>query len=371
MLAAKAEIDSVVVSEEEVESTLDRRLQYFVNQIGSEEAIEQYYGKTLEQFKLELEENIKEQLTSQKMEGEITDALSVSPAEVRKFFTDIPTDSLPYFSTEVKVGQIVKIPEVSKSQKDKMIQKLNGLRQQIIAGEDFNILAKEFSMDPSVVQNGGELGFQRRGMLAPEFEAMAFNLSSGEVSAPFETDFGIHILQLIERRGNTFNSRHILIIPQPLESDIESAVDFIDSLRSLILLDSISFAKAAKEHSDDQATSSNGGFYQDANGSSRVAVDQLDPVIFFTVDTMKLGTITKPLRYRMDDGSEAARIFFYEKRLAPHQANLKDDYQKIYSAALNQKKATVMEKWFLKARNDVYVEIDPEFDQCDIMGRIN
>ncbi|MDA0196207.1 MAG: peptidylprolyl isomerase [Bacteroidetes bacterium] len=371
MLAAKAEIDSVVVSQDEVDSNLDRRLQYFVNQVGSEEAIELYYGKTLEQFKIELEENIKEQLTSQKMEGEITDNISVSPAEVRKFFKDIPTDSLPYFSTEVKVGQIVKTPEVSKSQKDQTIQKLNGLRQQIIAGEDFNVLAKKFSMDPSVVQNGGELGFQRRGILAPEFEAMAFNLEQGDISPPFETDFGIHILQLIERRGNSFNSRHILMIPQPLESDIERAIGFLDSLRNLIILDSIGFAKAAKEHSDDQATSSNGGFYQDANGSSRVPVDQLDPVIFFTVDTMKLGSITKPLRYRMDDGSEAARIFFYEQKLAPHQANLKDDYQKIYGAALNQKKATVMEKWFLKARDDVYVEIDPEFDQCNIMNRIN
>jgi len=371
MLVAKAEIDSVVVSEDEVENNLNRRLQFFINQVGSEEAIEEYYGKTLEQFKIELSESIKEQLTAQKMEGELTTDITVSPAEVRKFFRNIPTDSLPYFSTEVKVGQIVKIPEVSKSQKDIIRNRLLKIRDEITAGGDFNKLAKNNSMDPSVVQNGGELGFQRRGVLAPEFEAMAFKLEQGEISEPFETDFGIHIMQLIERRGNTFNSRHILLIPQPLESDIQGGVDYLDSLKKVILLDSISFAKAAKEYSDDQLTSSNGGFFQDSDGSSRVSVEQLDPVIFFTLDTMEIGSITKPIKYRLDDGTEAVRILFYETRMAPHQANLNDDYQKIYRAALIQKKGRIMENWFLKARDDVYIEVDEDYDNCNILNRIN
>ena len=370
MLVAKAEIDSVIVSEEEVEANLDRRLQFFINQVGSEEAIEEYYGKTLEQFKVELSETIKEQLTAQRMESELTADLSVSPAEVRKFFRRIPKDSLPYFSTEVKVGQIVKIPDVSKSQKDRIKKKLNEVREEILNGADFNELAKDISMDPSVVNNGGELGFQRRGVLAPEFEAMAFKIDPGEISEPFETDFGIHILQLIERRGNTFNTRHILLIPQPLESDIVGAVDFLDSMRTVVQADSITFAKAAKEHSDDQQTSSNGGFFQDIDGSSRVSVEELDPVIFFTLDTMSVGNITKPIRYRLDDGTEAVRILYYETRMAPHQANLKDDYQKIYKAALNEKKGRIMEKWFLNARDDVYIEVDDEFDNCNITNRI-
>ena len=371
MLVAKAEIDSVVVSDDEVDNNLDRRLQFFINQVGSEEAIEEYYGKTLEQFKVELAETIKEQLTAQKMEGELTADLSVSPAEVRKFFRNIPTDSLPYFSTEVKVGQIVKIPDVSRSQKDIVRRRLNDIRRQVLDGADFNKLARDNSMDPSVVANGGELGFQRRGVLAPEFEAMAFKIKPGEISEPFETDFGIHILQLLERRGNTFNSRHILIIPQPLESDIDGAVEYLDSLRSGILTDTITFARAAKDFSDDQATSSNGGFFADADGSSRVSVEELDPVIFFTLDTMKLETITKPIRYRLDDGTEAVRILYYESRMAPHQANLKDDYQKIYRAALAEKRGRIMETWFLEARDDVYIEVDEEFKYCNIMNRIN
>ena len=371
MLVAKAEIDSVVVSDDEVDNNLDRRLQFFINQVGSEEAIEEYYGKTLEQFKVELAETIKEQLTAQKMEGELTANLSVSPAEVRKFFRKIPRDSLPYFSTEVKVGQIVKVPEVSQTQKDRVRKRLNDIRDEILAGADFNKLARDNSMDPSVVQNGGELGFMRRGVLAPEYEAMAFKVKRGEISEPFETDFGMHILQLNERRGNTFSTRHILIVPQPLESDITGAQDYLDSLRSGILTDTITFAKAAKEFSDDQQTSSNGGFFTDGDGSSRVSVEELDPVIFFTLDTMKIGTITKPIRYRLDDGTEAVRVLYYESRLAPHQANLKDDYQKISKAALAEKRGRVMENWFLNARGDVYIEVDDDFEYCNIMNRIN
>ncbi len=371
MLVAKAEIDSVEVSDEEVDNNLDRRLQFFISQVGSEEAIEEYYGKTIEQFKVELAETIKEQLTAQKMEGELTEDMTVSPAEVRKFFKKIPSDSLPYFSTEVKVGQIVKIPDVSRSQKDLVRKRLNNIRRQILDGADFNELAKDNSMDPSVVQNGGELGFQRRGVLAPEFEATAFKLKPGEISEPFETDFGIHILQLIERRGNTFNTRHILLSPQPLESDIQSAVNYLDRLRSGIMTDTITFAKAAKEYSDDQQTSSNGGFFSDADGAIRVSVEELDPVIFFTLDTMALNTITKPIQYRLDDGTEAVRILFYEERMPPHQANLRDDYQKISKAALAKKRGRTMETWFLEARNDVFIEVDEEYEYCKIMNRIN
>lgn len=371
MLVAKAEIDSVEVSDDEVDNNLDRRLQFFISQVGSEAAIEEYYGKTIDQFKVELAETIKEQLTAQKMEGELTADLTVSPAEVRKFFKKIPADSLPYFSTEVKVAQIVKIPDVSRSQKDLVKKRLNDLRRQISDGADFNELAKDNSMDPSVVQNGGELGFQRRGVLAPEFEATAFKLDAGEISEPFETDFGIHILQLLERRGNTFNTRHILLSPQPLETDIQGAVDYLDSLTLGIKTDTISFAKAAKEYSDDQQTSSNGGFFSDADGASRVSVEELDPVIFFTLDTMTINTITKPIRYRLDDGTEAVRILFYEERMAPHQANLRDDYQKISRAALAEKRGRIMETWFLQARDDVYIEVDEEYEYCKIMNRIN
>ena len=175
----------------------------------------------------------------------------------------------------------------------------------------------------------------------------------------------------MERRGNTFNTRHILIIAQPLESDIQRGIEYLDGLRAGILTDTITFAKAAKEYSDDQETSSNGGFFSDSNGSSRISVEELDPVIFFTIDTMAIETITIPIRYRLDDGTEAVRILYYETRMAPHQANLKDDYQKIYRAALAKKRGRIMEHWFLEARDDVYIEVDEEYKYCNIMNRLN
>ncbi|MEM8895267.1 MAG: peptidylprolyl isomerase [Bacteroidota bacterium] len=205
LLVAKAEIDSVIVADSEVYDNLDRRMQYFVSQIGSEEAIEEYYGKSIDEFRQELFDDIKELLVVQRMQGEITKDTEVSPAEVRKFFRKIPSDSLPYFSTEVSIAQIVKVPEVSDSKKNEVKAQLNEIRNRVLAGEDFGELAKQYSMDPGSGPSGGILGFFKRGELAPEFEATALSMKPGEISYPVETDFGIHIIQLIERRGNSFN----------------------------------------------------------------------------------------------------------------------------------------------------------------------
>lgn len=367
MLVAKAEIDSVVVLDPEVESNLDRRLQYFISQVGSEERLEEFYGKTIEQFKDELRESVKEQMIAEKMQGTITSGLTVTPAEVKKFFKSIPVDSLPFFSTEVTVGQLVNIPEPGPEEKEKAEKLLIDLRNRILAGENFNDVAKRYSMDPSVARNSGELGFFRRGDLAPEFEATALSLEPGEISMPVETDFGFHIIQLLERRGNTYNSKHILIIPTPSADDVNKARSYLDSLRTEILAKNISFEKAAKEYSDDQETSSSGGFFIDATGAPRVSVEEIDPVLFFTLDTMKVGNVTKPIDYRLDDGTPAIRIIYFKDRVPPHQANLLQDYQKIYQATLSSKNNRILSEWFRKAQGDVYIDIDPDFDHCNLL----
>lgn len=367
MLVAKAEIDSVMVEDGDVESNLDRRLQFFVNQVGSEERLEEFYGKTLDQFKDELRESVKEQLIVEKMQGTITSDLKVSPAEVKKFFKSIPADSLPFFSTEVTVGQIVKIPEAGEVEKEKVRAQLIDIRKQLLDGASWSGLAQKHSMDPSVRRNGGELGFFRRGDLAPEFEATALSMKPGEISMPVETDFGFHIIQLVERRGNTYNSRHILIIPTPSPADIKASRDYLDSLRTEIKNNNITFEKAAKEYSDDRATSSAGGFLLDGTGAPRVSVEEIDPVLFFTLDTMKVGNITRPIDYRLDDGTQALRLIYFKDRVPPHQANLDLDYQKIYQATLNSKKNRILSEWFRKAQGDVYIDVDPEFDFCNLL----
>lgn len=369
LMLAKAEIDSVTVEEERVNSELDRRLQYMVNSYG-EESIEEQFGKSIEEFKEELRDDIRDQLVVQEMQRKITENTEVTPSEIKKFFNNIPEDSLPYYSTEVSVAQIVKKPTVSQSQKEETRKKLLEIRNRIINGEKFADLAKEYSNDPGSAAAGGELGFVSRGQFVPEFEAAAMKMQPGELSQPVESQFGFHLIQLIERRGNRYNSRHILLKPNSSELDIKHAEKFLDSLRTQILSDSISFEKAAKEYSDDKETAASGGFFLANDGSNRVPTEELDPVIFFTLDTMKVGDITEPIIYRMDDGTPAVRIFYYKDRSKPHRANLKDDYQKIYNAALQEKRRRVMNEWFENARKQVYVEVDPQYSHCSIASTI-
>jgi peptidyl-prolyl cis-trans isomerase SurA len=235
------------------------------------------------------------------------------------------------------------------------------------SGEDFAKLAAEYSQDPGSARLGGNLGFAPRGVMVPEFEAAAMRLKPGEISQPVETDFGFHIIQLIERRGNEFNSRHILLRSDFSEVDFSSAENFLDSLRLKILNDSIPFENAAKEFSDDEQTSGNGGFLFDKTGSARVSVEELDPVVFFTIDTMKVGEISRPLRYRTLEGKEAVRILFYKSRFRPHVINLEDDYQKVQMAALNEKKQKALDKWFDGAKQEVFIMIDEDYKHCKIL----
>jgi parvulin-like peptidyl-prolyl isomerase len=466
LLLAKAEIDSVEILDEEVQMNLDQRMQIIISQIGSEQRLEEYYGKTVDDFKTELFKDIREQMLADKMQRTITNDVKITPSEVKKFFNSIPNDSLPFLSTEVSIGQIVKIPEVGKNQKEKAREKILEIRNRILngtdrtsdkenqsytgtwsfdinsrllnielneisfsanefqsswkltrygtdsirfdnndlnnsshfyavkeeeikrsspvismdflmgtwkivkfngKGEDFAALAREFSDDPGSARAGGDLGFASRGTMVPEFEAVAMRLKPGEISMPVETDFGYHLIQLIERRGNEFHARHILIRPNFSEVDFEEAENFLDSLRSLILNDSLIFENLAKEYSDDDETAGNGGFLLDATGSTRVSVEDLDPVVFFTIDTMEVGNISHPVRYRMRDGKEAVRILYYKDKMSPHQANLKEDYQKIQLAALNEKKQNVLTDWFDEAKKEVFIQIDDEYKKCRIL----
>ncbi|MCA6078275.1 peptidylprolyl isomerase [Fulvivirga sedimenti] len=368
LMVAKAEIDSVIVSDLEVDNQLQRRMQVILSQYGgTEEQFEQYYGKTIEELQAEIRDQVKEQMVVQRMQETITADVSVTPAEVRKFFNQIPRDSLPFFSTEMEVSQIVKIPEPNETIKSQIREQLAVLRSRALQGESFEALAKEYSQGPSG-PNGGNLGWASRGMMAPEYEANSLKLKPGEISEPFETSFGIHIVQLLERRGNEYNSRHIIIIPEPSEEDVRSAEKFLDSLRTRINEDTLTFTTMAREYSDDKLTSSSGGFFTDSQGSLRVAAEEMDPVIYLALDSMEVGSISKPTRFRTLEEKEAVRILFYKSKLPPHQANLKDDWQKIQNAALNEKKNRILNEWFNKARNDVFINIDDEYDYCGIVN---
>lgn len=368
LMLAKAETDSVTVTDAQVNGELDRRMAYFVQQIGSEKKLEELYNKPVKTLKEDLRPQVRDQLTQQKMQENITGKLSVTPREVNTYFNRVPKDSLPYFSTEVEVGQIVLPAQVSDKAKQATIAKLNDLRARVLAGEKFEDLAKQYSEDPGSGKQGGYLGFFKKGELVPEYTAAALRLEPGQLSPVVESQFGFHLIQLIERKGASFSSRHILLKAATGAADASMAAQKLTTLRRQILKDSISFAKAAKDFSTDKTSAGNGGLLANRqDGGSRLPLDKLDPAIFFTIDTMKVGHITPPLPYRTDDGKDGMRILWLKSNTPPHQANLKEDYQKIAAAALNEKKNKALDAWFLKNRTGVYLEVAPEYAQCKVL----
>lgn len=368
LLLAKAEIDSVTVPDVQVDAQVENRMNMMVQQIGSEEKIEEYYGKSIDEFKVEIRDDIKGQMIIGEMQRTITQDIEVTPKQVQEFYKSIPRDSLPFYSTQVQVGQIVRKPKMSKEAKERLKSRLNGLRERIIEGEDFGEIASLYSQEPGAKSSGGNIGYFGRGQLAPEYEAAALRLKPGEISKPVETDFGFHIIELLDRRGNEFNTRHILLLPKFTQKDIDKSIQFLDSIRTLILNDSIKFEKAAAEHSDDMNTSSSGGYFVDGqSGGAKISVDELDPTVFFTIDTMKVGSITKPIVYKQRDRSEAVRILFYKDRIKPHRADIKVDYQKIKQAALNKKKSEVLRVWFQESKSDVFIIFDEHYKNCETL----
>jgi peptidyl-prolyl cis-trans isomerase SurA len=368
LMVAKAEIDSVIVTDLEVDQNTGQRMNAILQNSGnSVEELERRYGKSMDQIRVELRDQIREQLLAREMTQRITKDLKITPAEVKRFFNKIPTDSLPFYSSDVEIGQIVKIAKISDAQKEDAKRRLNELRERLIAGEDFNVLAQKYSEDPSARSNGGEMGFVGRGAMVPQFEAMGFKLRKGEISQPFESSFGIHIMQLIDRRGNEYNSRHILLLGSPSKEDIGRAERYLDSLRRKVAKDSIKFEYAAKQYSDDANSKGRGGYFTDPDGGVRVSLREIDPVVYLAIDTMKVGSISKPLTYRTEDGKEAVRILYFKAKIPPHQANLKDDWHRIQSAALAEKKDKIIGKWFTKSRQDVFINIDPSYKYCKIL----
>lgn len=368
MMLARAVMDSVTVEKDLIYDQIDRRMDYFIQQFGTVAKLESYYNKTIDQLKEDLYPQIRDQMVTQKMQDNITSGVSITPNDVKKFFKNLPADSLPYFSSEVEIGQIVRLPEINRQDQLKFKQKLEEIRARIANGEDFCRLAKQFSQDPVSAKNCGEIGFFKKGELVPEYEAASSKLQPGQTSGVVETQYGFHIIQLIERRGLEYNTRHILIKPATSSKDLVYSTELLDSIRHEIIVDSVSFAKAAKLYSADKPTAFNGGMFTDAEtGSTRIAQEDLDPAIFFVIDTMKVGEISMPTKFTMEDGTEAVRIIYYQKKIPAHQANLKDDYQKIYAAALEEKRNNAVNEWFDKTKSKVFIDINDEYQQCEIM----
>ncbi|MFK7934725.1 MAG: peptidylprolyl isomerase [Saprospiraceae bacterium] len=372
LLVNQAKLDSIVVSDEEVEDQLNARIDRILTLMGNDmNQFEDYYGQTVNEVKDQFRTDLNNQLLSERMRGEIMIGVTVTPKEVKNFFAEIPQDSLPYFNSEVEIGEIVIFPEINSEERQKSIDQLTDIKQQIEAGGDFAELAGKYSDDPGSGRAGGELGWTKRGQFVPEFEAAAYNLDINEMSELVESDFGFHLIELLDRRGNSIKTRHILIRPEITDADLELTKQKLDSVRNLIVNDSLNFSIAVKRYSSDKSQSYNndGRLRNPATGNTFFEIGDLEPDVYFTIDTMKIGSLSAPFDYTTPQGDDAFRIIQLQSRSDPHQANLAQDYSKIQQAAIESKKAEFVSDWVTRTVDGTYINVDAMYKGCPNLDR--
>ena len=365
LLLHQSELDSIEVTDKEIDAQLERRIRYFVSQIGSEKKLEDYFNKSILEIKTDLRESLKKQMVSEKMQDKLTGSLKITPSEVRQYFKNLQADSIPTLDEEIEYEQIVLYPTIKEQEKLAVKEKLNELRERILKGDKFSTLAVLYSEDPGSATKGGELGFVGRADLVPEFAAVAFKLKDGEVSKIVETEYGYHIIQLIERLGEQINIRHILVTPKVDPVSALKARNKLDSIAKIVRADSMKFNKAAERYSQDIDTRSNGGLAVNPySNNSRFIPAQLDPVTSFWLKKLKVNDISSPFEFSDDKGKKCYKIIKLKARYPSHKANLSDDYQKVQEMALANKKQVLMKQWIEKEQKITYIHIDNSYLNC-------
>ncbi|HXI00487.1 MAG TPA: peptidylprolyl isomerase [Sphingobacteriaceae bacterium] len=372
LLSQQAIIDSVTVTEDQIGSEIDRRLRTMITRAGGQERLEEFLNRSVLQYKEEIRPDIREQLVANKMQGTITENVSVTPLEVRRFFESIPVDSLPYYNTEVEVGEIVVYPKLTKAEKETFHDRAEALRLRVKGGENFETLARLYSQDPGSAAEGGDLGFFDRTAMAKEFTAMSFKLKAGELSPVFETEFGFHVLQVVERRGEQVRVRHMLIKTDAPAASLERSKAHIDSIYTDVVNKKIDFATAASLLSDNNETKYNGGMLLNAenvqNRTTYIPSDKLEPQVFLTIDTMKVGSYSKPELFTSQRGGQGYRFLYLKSKTVPHRASLDQDLPKLKEAAYDDKISRTVSEWFEKKRKETYIRIGDEYLTCPSIG---
>ena len=364
LLLNQAELDSIQVTEDQIEQTMDARFRYYIQQFGSQEKLEAFYKKPLLQIREEFRTLVKEQLMVDEVQQKLTHDIKVTPSEVRAFFNNIPKDSIPTIEMEYEVGQIVKEPSISKEEMEATRDRLKGLRERILKGDNFAAMATLYSEDPGSSRKGGDIGFVGRGQLYPEYEAVAFGLKKGEISDIVKSKAGYHIIQLIERRGEMINTRHILLMPKISDQDLARASKLLDSVSGLVNEKKLTFEEAAIQFSDDPGKINGGLMVNQASGNSRFTASQLDPKVFFVIDKMKVGNISKPLGMTNEEAKQTINLYYLKTRTEPHRANLKDDYSVIQGWALNEKQNKAINEWIGQKIGTTYFRINESYKDC-------
>lgn len=370
LMVNQAELDSIEITDEEVDYRINARLSYFLQQVGGNtKYVEEYFKKSMADIKKDLKELMYEQALIEQVQAKITGSITVTPSEVKQFANNLSSDSLPIVPTSYQFGEIVRIPVVSDEETEAVKARLNDFRERVLRGEKFSMLARLYSDDPGSASKGGDLGFVERGTLYPEFEAVAFNLKSGEVSQVVKTRAGYHIIQMIERKGESIHVAHILIQPKPSTDEQVKAISYLDSVRGVIINEKLSLEDAAKQFSE-SPTKTNGGMVVNPYTNS-YSFDQqsLDETTYATLNKLIPGEYSECVPYVNDDGVLAYRLIYLKEKVAEHRANIVEDYDMIKTAALEEKKYNAMQKWVVEKVKVTSIKLNEQYRDCSFVTK--
>lgn len=366
-LVLQAEKDSLPVSEEELDANLDNQIRGFVMQYGSKEVLEEVAGKSVYQLKEDFRQPFRERSLADQMRKKIVENVKMTPNEVRAHFEQIPKDSLPFYESELEVSEIVVYPKANREVESYVTRELNEWKKQVEDGsKKFEQLAKSYTEDPGSKESGGQYNINRNDKFwDPAFLAAAFKLKEGQVSQVVKSKFGLHIIQMVSRSGDDAVIRHILRIPPVTDTEVNESVTLLDSVRSKLMAGTISFGEAVSRYSEDEGSKFSGGRRQGRDGSGFVTIDQLDKDMVLAIKNMKVGEYSQPIPFADERGKKAVRLVYLQTRTEPHRENLKDDYSKIAQRALEEKRNTILEKWFKSHIPNYYIVIDKDFQGCE------
>jgi peptidyl-prolyl cis-trans isomerase SurA len=367
LLLEQAKLDSIEVGENIVIMQVDRQINEFISRAGSKEKLEEWLNKPLHQIKREQRDIVRNQMLTQQMQGIITENIKVTPAEIRAFYRKTPQDSLPMVNTQYEIQQIKIFPKIETEEVERVKSRLREFQRQVSEGRDFATLAVLYSEDQGSAARGGELGFMSRAELVPEFAQVAFNMQEpGRVSKIVESEFGFHIIQLIERQGDRVNVRHILMRPKASPSAIEAARQTGDSIAGLIREEDMSFEEAALRFSMDKETRINGGLMINPNDqSTKFEVQAIPAGINRQLEKMEVDDISDAFMLKDERlGKDYFVLIKLKSKTEPHRANLTDDYQLIQTILENRKREDVFHKWIVRKQSETYISLSPNWINC-------
>ena len=360
VLMLQAEKDSLPVTDEEVEAELDQRVRYYITQLGTKEQLEEYAGKSVYQIKDDARESVRERKLAEAMQQKIVSGVKITPTESKAFFDRIPKDSLPFFESELEVGQIVIYPKASRDLEQYIVTEMNNYKKQLEGKVTaFETLAKQVSEGEEKEIRGRPFQINRNEKTwDPVFISSAFRLKPGEISAPIKSKFGYHLILMVERTGDDAIVRHILRIPPVTDAEINQAKAKLDTVRSKVVAGITGFNEAATKYSDDESAKFTGAFILNRDGSPYITIDQLDKEMVATISKMKVGDISQPVAFTGDQNKKGVRIVYLKSRSEPHRMNLRDDYSKISQMALEEKKGLALDKWLKVKIPSYYIMVD-------------